>query len=222
VQPWIPCCPALSSHKPNRFTKQLWWAARRARVALPFYKGRMATTDTQATPTPTETATDQPTLTKSDITQAATNSPSLSKDEFKLGDRTFKIIDLGYDDYLEFTGSLSPLFEGIMSKFFVKAGVEVPGLKVLPESGFSISFLMQFCKNELLNMTALICNMQAVATGDDSLKVTPEWIKKNTKSPWQLGQIVLQQIERNGIINDFADFFVQALPLIMAVQNQKK
>lgn len=178
--------------------------------------------ETQVPNTPTTEQPDQPTLTQVAVTAAATNSPDLATDTFKLGDRTFKVIDLDYDSYLEFMSFLQPLLEGIASKFAGKAGLSLPGIPFadLGADG-GINSLLTFCKKDLPAMAALICNQQAIQEEREQDKVTSAWVKKHVKSPFEIVRIVMKQINKNKMISEFADFFVQILPLMGAVMGNQ-
>ena len=77
---------------------------------------------------------------------------------------------------------------------------------------------MKFCRKDIPEMACIVCNQQAVQEGKPENKVTPEWVKKNAKSPIHLIKIIMLQISKNQMISEFADFFVQVLPVMMAVQ----
>lgn len=154
---------------------------------------------------------DEPTLTLTpeDLTRAAVNLPA---NEFLLGDRTFYIKDLPYDSYIAFISYLTPLVEAVVSRMVGNSGVSIPGIE-LQSSAFSAAKVLQLCAKELPEMVRLICR----ETDPD---ITVETIKELAKKPTALVAIVLKQIDQNGIIKDFADFFGQVVavmkPLIPA------
>lgn len=170
-------------------------------------------------------ATPEPTLTTKEIVAEFTNDPALAEGSFSLGDRTFKILSLGYDQYLEFCAYLTPLFgavAGLVSKNIrEKQGVEIPGID-LNTDGITPGSLLAFAKKDLPTMVSIVCNMEATVTENQDLKVTPEWVKKHASTPWQLADIVMKQVAKNNIIGDFASFFVQTIPGLMALGIAKK
>lgn len=150
----------------------------------------------------------EPKLAEAEVIRAATNSPELSRTEFKLGDKTYKVIDLEYDDYLLFVSLLSPILDVFISKITSKPNISVPGINV-PVEQVSVASIIKYSAQNLPEMVRLICK----ATTPD---ITVEEIKKQGRSPFKLATIVLLQIMQNNIIQDFADFFVQIAPLIRA------
>lgn len=166
-----------------------------------------------------------PALTTQQIVAEATNDPALAQDEFKLGDRTFKVLSLGYDEYLEFCSYLTPLFgavAGLVSKNIrEKQGVEIPGID-LNTDNITPGSLLAFAKKDLPTMVAIICNMEAIVSEDPTKRVDALWVKKHAKTPWQLADIVMKQVAKNNIIGDFASFFVQTIPGLMALGIAKK
>lgn len=158
----------------------------------------------------TETV-EAPALSSKEIVRAATNSPELSESKVKLGDREFTIVDLPYDDYLEFLSFLQPLLESLAGKM---AGDALPGL--IPDtSSLNAGTLIKYCGTSLPRM------VQIVLSQTDP-KISVEEIKILGKNPFKLATIVLTQIEQNRIIGDISDFFVQILPFLTAGMKMKK
>lgn len=160
------------------------------------------------TPVNTPTETEQPTevtLSQEQIAQAATNDPQLAPDEFQLGDRVFKILDLPYDDYVKFLAHLQPFIDVLAAKMGGRQGVKLEGLDL--GDGFSIATIVKFCGASLPEMARIVCS-QSDPT------VTVEDVKKLGRNPFMLASIVLRQLVRNGIIQDFASFFGQVIPLM--------
>lgn len=140
-------------------------------------------------------------LSQTEIVRAATNDPMLSDDSFTLGDRTFQIVDLAYDDYIMFFTYLQPLFESFASG--ITDGVISTG------ANFSVSDLLKHCASSLPNMVCLMCRQT-------DPYITAEDVKKLGKNPFVLAAAVLKQIRRNRMIEDISDFFEQILPLLKA------
>lgn len=180
--------------------------------------------DAEQTPVPAPVAApaiieqpDQPSLTKAQITAAATNSPALAPEGFNFGGRDFKLLDLSYDSYLDFTFYLQPLLEGIASKFLAAKGVSLPGIEIPELEGPNIAnYFLKFCRKELPEMVCIVCNQMP---GQE--KVTPEWVKQYAKSPFQLAKIVMLQVSKNQMVSEFASFFGQILPLVTQMTSPK-
>jgi hypothetical protein len=147
------------------------------------------------------------TLTEKEIIRAATNDPALSARTFTLGERTFTVVDLEYDDYLKFLAYLQPLLEAVTAKI-----ASIRGLQLdlgTGGGGMSASALIGFCGKDLPEMARLVCK------GTDA-GITVEEIKKLGKTPFRLSEIVIAQIEQNNIVKDMSDFFGQSLRLLTA------
>lgn len=145
-------------------------------------------------------------MTNAEISRAVTNNPSLSLEEFSLGDRTFKIVDLSYDSYVDFLTLLSPLIEAVFGS--VASAANMNGIK-LDASALSVSTVIKHCAKTLPDLVLLVCKQ----TQRD---ITVDEVKLLGKTPLVLGAIVLKQLQKNNIIKDFADFFAQALPVLKA------
>jgi hypothetical protein len=146
-------------------------------------------------------------LTTVQITTAALNDPALSPDEFKLGDRVFKVVDLSYDDYMKFITLLSPLIDSIFGKLARRAP-SIPGVTLAPDTDqFSVKQLFQYCGSTLPEMAALVCKASDPEIAVDEIKLL-------AKTPFKLADVILLQMERNNILKDFADFFARILPLM--------
>jgi hypothetical protein len=154
--------------------------------------------------TPRKTALPtEPTITPENLTRAAVNLPA---DQFVLGDRTFYIKDLPYDSYIAFISYLTPLVEAVVSRMMGNSGVSIPGIE-LQSNAFSASKVLSLCGKELPEMVRLIC-------AQTEPSITIEEIKQLAKKPTVLVAVVLKQIDQNGIIKDFADFFVQVVAVM--------
>ncbi len=145
---------------------------------------------------------------KEQAVKAAVNSPDMSDIGFKLGTREFKVIDLGYDDYLKFITFLTPMLE-----VFIGSLASVEGVNVLKQSSdIDATSIIKYCGERLPSIVCIVCNQtDPTVTQDD--------VKKWAKSPFELCNIVLLQIEKNGIISDFASFFAATLPLLKGAMN---
>lgn len=141
-----------------------------------------------------------------EIARAATNDPALSLSEFTLGDKTFKIVDLAYDDYIKFLALLQPLIEGVVNGANNTSGFDVAGIHVASD-GFTVQGILKYCSTELPEMVRIIC-----AAADPT--ITVEDVKRLGKNPFRLAEIVLKQIAQNKMIQDFASFFQRAMPLL--------
>lgn len=168
------------------------------------------------------------TLSKAQIAAATSNSPALAPNQVKLGDRTFAILDLEYDEYLTFTSHLEPLLKSVAGMVTQRAGISVPGLEA-DLSGIDASFLMKFCGKALPEMAVIVLNMEERVAADSAGRPTDPaklvdiaWVKKNAKNPMVLATVVMKQIAKNNMIMDFLDFFVQVLPTVMQLSQMQK
>jgi hypothetical protein len=151
----------------------------------------------------------QPSLSEQEILAAATNHPSLSTDEFVLGDRTYKVVSLPYDDYITFLTYLQPFLDGIVGKIADKAEVSIPGISL--SSPIDASAFVRFCGKSLPEMARLICKQ----TNPD---ITVDEIKVQAGNPFVLASIVLKQVNKNKMIATFASFFGQLTPLLKSLK----
>ncbi len=169
----------------------------------------MARTKKTLTPESETPTVEIPAVSQHEMVRAALNAPELSEREFKLGDKVYKIIDLEYDDYLMFVELLTPLIEVFQNRAKAEE-VSVPDIALTPEAGLDFKAVLKYCKNDLPELVRIICRQ----TDPD---ITVEDIKK-AGNPIKLANIVLQQILQNNMIQEFADFFVQMIPLMRAVR----
>jgi hypothetical protein len=145
------------------------------------------------------------TLTEQEILAAATNDPSLSNSEFTLGNKTYKLVDLCYDDYVSFLAYLQPFLDALVGSTAQKAGLSIPGISI--GDSLDATVLIRFCSKSLPEMVRIICK-QTVPN------ITVEEVKAAAKNPFTLATIVMQQVAKNGMIRDFASFFAQMTPLL--------
>lgn len=165
----------------------------------------MATATVTPTTQPEEQVTPAPS--EREVIFAATNEPTLSPDEFKLGPKTFKVMNLRYDDYIQFLGYLRPFLEGIGQALVASKGIQVPSISIEGPS-LNIDALFNFCLRDLPDMARIVCSQT-----DES--VTVEQVKEWAGEPFTLCEIVLRQVARNNMIGQFASFFGQLLPILM-------
>ena len=137
---------------------------------------------------------------KLQIVHGVTNSAATSDTTVQLGDRTFKLVHLPYDDYTDFICLAEPVLKSIMqglsNGFGDSLAVEAtsivkPLLKTLPEIVF-------------------ICLKQT----DPNITISE--IKTLAKSPMPLAKIVVAQAQHNGMIQEFSDFFAQMATMLKA------
>ena len=146
------------------------------------------------------------TLTKEKVLSAATNDSTLSRNTFTLGDRTFPLKDLSYDQYNKFLLLIAPLADGLIGRIGDKVKSQELGIQSLDVSLFSVTDVLSYCGKSLPEL-ALI----AVNASDPT--ITLEQVKAMGKTPFKLAEIVMLQMVHNNTIRDFADFFAQILPL---------
>jgi hypothetical protein len=145
------------------------------------------------------------TLTEQDKIRAAVNLPAGT---FALGDRTFDIKDLPYDDYIAFVGYIAPLIDTLINRVAVKNTLGIPGIDLDPTQLNTLSVLTM-CKDTLPKMVTLMCRQT-------DPNITEEEVKNLAKRPTVLANAVMLQMAQNGIIKDFTDFFGQMVKTLMA------
>jgi len=134
------------------------------------------------------------------IVRAVTNDPSLAERTVVLGDRTFPVLDLPYDQYTLFLAQLQPLLEGLLGT--------LPGLSGLGlNDALTPAALITYCGKSLPEMARIVCAQSAP-------EITVAEVKLLGKTPFKLASVVLEQIDQNGIIADIKAFFVQLAPLL--------
>lgn len=138
-------------------------------------------------------------LTEQQIVAATLNSPELSEHSIILQGRTFKIIDLEYDAYMKFTLYLKPIFKEILSKAAEAQSSGKSAINFTLED-FNIDRIFEIFGSTLPDM-ALLC-LQATEPS-----MTVEECKRLCKTPFKMLEIVLLQISKNNIIQDFTSFF---------------
>jgi hypothetical protein len=170
----------------------------------------------------TKVVPSETTLSEKEIARAVTNAPALAADEFTIKDRTFKIVDLEYDDYLNFISMFKPVFEKITGT--QASDTSLPGIPLANPTSLKIDAILAYCKDDLPALACIVCNAQEKAQAlldnrapNPDNMVTVAWLKKNS-NPLKLAGLVLKQLMNNNMITDFADFFVQALPLLKAMR----
>src|SRR5690348_17436484 len=88
------------------------------------------------------------TLTDTDIVQAAVNAPALATRTFTLGDKEYPVLDLPYDDYIQFLALLQPFLDALTGQVAKVAG--------LGESqSTSASNLLRYCAANLPDMVQI-------------------------------------------------------------------
>lgn len=167
--------------------------------------------------TPFPTAMSEPTtapetteiqISEAEKIRAALNLPA---DQFKLGDRVFSIHDLPYDDYIAFVALSQPLVEVLINKVAGRnRAISVPGIELKPED-INIASIVTTLGKVLPDMVCLMCK-QSDPT------VTVAEVKTLGRTPFALAVAVFKQIKQNGMIRDFADFFVQLTTMLKQTQ----
>lgn len=123
-------------------------------------------------------------LPKATIVMAAKND---SVEEYEFGGKKFKVLDLTYDNYIEFLQLLAPVIE--------------PIFKSDPNVEMDVKSLITGLGKSLPRMVYLMMYPQ-------DKEVTQDWIKEQAKTPYVLAEIAMKQVAKNKMIAEFADFFV--------------
>lgn len=141
------------------------------------------------------------------LTDAALNSAIT---EVKLGSMTFKVYHLPYRDYLEFLRYAMPLLELVVKKIFLSrsGGVSLPGGIDAESANFSaadvVTLCLDVCGDQLPRMAHIVCRQSHPS-------ITVEEIEALCQTPFELIEVVKQQIIVNNMIKDFKDFLAQMI-----------
>lgn len=150
-------------------------------------------------------------VTKEEAALAAINI--LSNYTVTLGDKEFKVVNLSYDDYIKFITLLTPMLETFFGSI-----ASVSGVRLAPSSGvLSPGALIKYAGDVLPELACIVCNQTDPSVTVNDVKL---WAQQGEpKGPFKLAEVVIKQIEQNKIINDFASFFAQMLPMIKTALN---
>lgn len=154
------------------------------------------------------------TLSEKEKVRAATNDPSLAEHSLTLGDKTFKIVDLEYDEYLLFLTKLAPLLKAMASGMLGAAGKDL-GIDADRSPALSAVAVIEYCSSDLPELACIVCR----ATDKT---ITVREVKRLAKNPFLLAKLVLLQIQQNRMIGDITDFFEQMFPLLISGQKLRK
>lgn len=147
-------------------------------------------------------------LTPQDIARAIGNDAAQATRFIKLGERTFPVLDLEYDDYVTYMALMEPLLQAVVTAVASRVGVEF-GSEISPQS------IIKHCAKVLPEMVRLSCK----ASDPD---ITVEEVKRLGKTPFVLAAAALQQIVQNNMVKDFQDFFGQIAPLMKETMGATK
>lgn len=136
-------------------------------------------------------------LTKMDVAEAAANDPNLSREEVVLEGQVFKIMHMGYDDYMAFVAYLEPFFSTLLSS---------SGLTQAP-TNLDFKSLMVLCKDDLPQMGRLVLKQSKP-------DITVEEVKALCKTPFKICDLVFLQFHKNEMIKDFQSFFPQLVTIL--------
>jgi len=141
------------------------------------------------------------TLTATDVANAVRNE--YPDKTFTLGDRTFDVKDLAYDDYIEFVEMARPIILAVSGMLDVKMN-ETTGEASLDMNPFNVDLneIMGICKTELPRLAWLCCRQS-----DPKISIIE--VKRLAKRPQVMLLAVMQQIKHNDLIKDFVSFFPQ-------------
>ena len=145
-------------------------------------------------------------LTQEQIVGATLNTPELSQHSIDLNGRTFKIIDLEYDAYMKFTLYLKPLFVEILSKA-KEAQAGGQGTVAFSMTDINLDKIFGMFEDTLPQMALIVLLATEPTT-------TLSECKSICKTPFKMLELVLMQITKNNIIEDFTSFFPQLARLM--------
>jgi hypothetical protein len=148
-----------------------------------------------------------PKLTDSEIARAATNSPALSPDKITVGEYEIALVDLPFDEYMEFVTLFAPALDALVGRVAKSANVpSIPGI-VLAGEEVSVAGIFTYCKASLPQLAHIV-----VRQSQPSLTV--EDVKRLFPTPFKMADLVFAQVKRNNIIGEMADFFKQVAPMM--------
>jgi hypothetical protein len=117
-------------------------------------------------------------------------------------------VDLGYDDYLEFLNLLSPFVDIMVGK--LTGNISVPGID-LDASNMNTASFIALIGNKLPELATIVCKQT-------DPNITIQEVKALAKKPTALIAPVMKQVQQNGMVKDFTDFFGQATGILKAVR----
>jgi hypothetical protein len=141
-------------------------------------------------------------LTVSDIARARRNEPvgTFTLSNPRTGEsKTFEMMDLDYDAYIEFCELARPIISECYNAFNVS---NEGGELKLGFDPMSLDFgaILKLAGKELPKMAWLCCKMSEP-------KIKIDEVKRLGHRPQALLEVVLMQIKHNQIVQEFADFF---------------
>lgn len=136
--------------------------------------------------------------TDTQVVAAMTNDPLLSEHQVEFGGKVYTLVDLSYDDYMKFLVLLQPFLESVVMKLADRS------------SPINVGDIVRHCGESLPHLVYL--SLKQVDEDIDILK-----IKEIAKTPFKLVPVVVKQIEKNQMIKEFSDFFVQMLPMVKSI-----
>lgn len=120
---------------------------------------------------------------------------------FTLGDRTFPVKDLSYDDYIEFVRLARPIVTGAVAGFDLMSGDFNP-------LALDYEALLELAGKELPKMAWLCCRQS-------DPKITVDQVKALARRPYPLIDAVLVQVKHNQMVNELKDFFPVVVKRLM-------
>jgi hypothetical protein len=120
---------------------------------------------------------------------------------FTLGDRTFPVKDLSYDDYIEFVRLARPIITGAVAGFDLMSGDFNP-------MAIDYEDLLSLAGKELPKMAWLCCRAS-------DAKITIDQVKALARRPYPLIDVVLVQVKHNQMVAELKDFFPVVVKRLM-------
>lgn len=131
-------------------------------------------------------------VTPQEVTSALVNTPEVATDEIKLGERTFKILDLKYKDYTAFLGLVLPLVDQVAN------GLQNGGASLF--SSVSVTDLFYTCSENLPKLSHIVLRQSEP-------DLTIEQVEELCGDPLTMAEVVMAQIAHNKMIERFGSFF---------------
>lgn len=137
-------------------------------------------------------------ITEAQKLEAATNDPALSKDEFQLGGKTYKIVHLKYKSYVAFLHLLEPVMKGVIGVMSQQAGIGLAGIDL---GKVDTSSLVGLATNNLSALVQIICSQT------ETISVAE--IEEMETTPFDLANIVFMQVRKIKLGDQFSAFIMR-------------
>lgn len=130
---------------------------------------------------------------------------------FKLGNRTFELKDLSYDDYVQFVKHSGPLVESVVSVIQPVLKNDKDGQLVtdfeLSVKGLDMDGLAELAGHNLPLLAQLACKQSDPSITIEQVKDLAMHRDNESRGPMALIEVVLKQVAHNKIVEEIAAAF---------------